>query len=374
VSIRTWLSYGPAVGPAKQELAPGEAASTAVGPASFRYHSVAFAGGRFVAVGSARTVVEPPPRITASYATSTDGVTWKGGEFPEEYALALDPLRPDAPRTPKVFALHDGRFMVWTEKGVIYSRDGLNWTPAAPAPATPFDHLDAWCSCVGPGQILLGMNHRSSGTTLNTQRQCVLRSTDGEQWQVTRTADGQAADEGLARVRYGGVFSSIVYTGSNYVAVCPFNAGGPLGLGATTSNKTVQTSTDGMTWTQRTMPDAAFSVSGVAHSKETTVAAGVVGRGSARRVATSTNRGASWTMRNLPTASEFGTERVRIAAGGGSFLFVDYDESYLSADGITWKAAGLPLARTAGDRSIAFGNGVFVVVDQTNTIHTLKPA
>jgi hypothetical protein len=79
--------------------------------------------------------------------------------------------------------------------------------------------------------------------------------------------------------------------------------------------------------------------------------------------ATSTD-GITWTQRTLPA----NTTWSNIAYGGGTFVAVAYNTAIAatSADGITWTQRTLPMS--AGWYGIAYGNGVFVAVANGGTI------
>lgn len=118
-------------------------------------------------------------------------------------------------------------------------------------------------------------------------------------------------------------------------------------VGMKSSNSTIWTSADGIAWTDR----GTFPVKAVAYGNNTFVAAGT------SQIYTSTN-GSSWTPRTVPTGSW-----NDITYGNGLFVAVGASNSGIitSPDGITWtqRLTGVELW------SVAFGNGRFIALSQS---------
>jgi hypothetical protein len=117
------------------------------------------------------------------------------------------------------------------------------------------------------------------------------------------------------------------------------------------------TSTDGITWTQRTMPASVYWY-GVTYGAGTFVAVAY----NTSVAATSTD-GITWTQRNLPTNAYW----YSVTYGNGTFVAVARDSAIAatSADGVTWTQRTLPEA--ASWSSIAYGSGTFVAMYETSS-------
>jgi len=74
--------------------------------------------------------------------------------------------------------------------------------------------------------------------------------------------------------------------------------------------------------------------------------------------AASSTDGITWTQRTLPSSLNW----YSVAYGGGVFVAVAYSstDAATSTDGITWTQRTLPLY--SGWKSVAYGGGVFVAV------------
>ena len=165
------------------------------------------------------------------------------------------------------------------------------------------------------------------------------------------------------------------------------------------SSTTAASSTDGITWTTRTLP-AALTWSCSAYGNQTFVAlSGNSGSQNAaystdgitwtatsitfmpwyfviyangiffaiansRTTAASSTDGITWTTRTLPAASSW----RGIAYGNGVFVIASDNTTttaFSSTDGITWTTRTLPAASSW--RGIAYGNGVFVAITSSST-------
>lgn len=149
-----------------------------------------------------------------------------------------------------------------------------------------------------------------------------------------------------------GTVYGIEYGNNVYVAVAALNFSG---------GGEVRTSTNGITWTTRTLA-VNTGIYGLAYGNGIFVAGGDGGR-----IQTSTD-GITWTSRT----SNFGTGRIRkVLYGDGGFLAVGQDggastSHVVSTDGITWTTR----TNTFGTSTLwagTFGNGLFVIGGQNNT-------
>ena len=154
-------------------------------------------------------------------------------------------------------------------------------------------------------------------------------------------AQWRLASEGMPTLR------GAAANGSSYVVVGDFGD--------------VWTSTDGVAWTKREIPEAAHrTVYGVAWGgptgSELFVAVGSCGGPDSSLVLTSPD-GATWTERTTPTCEDLRA----VAWGNGTWVAVAYSGHVLaSADAVTWAEVAQPTTQPLN--AIAFGNGRFVAV------------
>ena len=142
---------------------------------------------------------------------------------------------------------------------------------------------------------------------------------------------------------------SIVEDGSIPISVDTYVA-----VSANFGNAAAASSTDGATWTARTMPSSQ-TWSNVAYGNNTLVSVSTTDA-----AATSTN-GITWTARTMPSSSGW----YSVTFGGGIFAAAGLSTAAAatSTNGITWTARTLPSSTTW--YSISYGGGVFVVVSNT---------
>lgn len=122
---------------------------------------------------------------------------------------------------------------------------------------------------------------------------------------------------------------------------------------AVASNGFVMSSTDGITWTQRTASAASVAWQAVAYGADVFVA--VANSGSTRCM--SSSDGVTWTSRTISSLSYTG-----IAYGGGGFIAAATGTTTLSRsfDGISWTT--LSANFSAGSRlHVSFGGGKYVI-------------
>lgn len=118
-------------------------------------------------------------------------------------------------------------------------------------------------------------------------------------------------------------------------------------VGDTSTTGGAATSTDGITWTARTIAISAFAV---------TFGAGVFVAVGTNSVATSPD-GITWTTRTIPN-----TAWRAISYGAGVFVAIGAGSTVTSPDGITWTAR-TSVAANMGP--ITYGGGRFVVLSQS---------
>ena len=126
-------------------------------------------------------------------------------------------------------------------------------------------------------------------------------------------------------------------------------------VAVSSSGSVCATSTDSLTWTERSMPPGVWLA--VAFGRGLFVA--VDGAGT-NKIATSPD-GITWTARTLPASANW----VSIVFGADAFVLISGSTPAASSlDGITWTTRTLPSGAWS---RVAFGNGVFVAVSSSGT-------
>jgi len=138
-------------------------------------------------------------------------------------------------------------------------------------------------------------------------------------------------------------WTSVTYGNGLFVAVAGFGT------------DRIMTSPDGVTWTPR--GSSTDSWSGITYGNSVFVA---VGSGSTNRVMTSTD-GITWTNRSIPTSSS-GAQWKSVTWGNNKFVAISdtgfNDRVMTSPDGVTWTYA--QAIHNGNWSSIAYGNNLFV--------------
>jgi len=132
---------------------------------------------------------------------------------------------------------------------------------------------------------------------------------------------------------------------------------------STTSSTAAASSTDGLSWTSRTLPSSANWL-GVAYDSVNGNFAAVSG-GSSTSAAYSTD-GETWNSATLPSTGDWRC----IAAGGGKLVALRYgstEGAYSTDGGQSWNAC-TTLPVTGNWTSITYGNGTFVAVSTGGTV------
>ena len=122
--------------------------------------------------------------------------------------------------------------------------------------------------------------------------------------------------------------------------------------GNTTANINIQVTSDGSSWTSRTMPSS---------QNWTSVTFGnglFVAVSSGGNVAATSPDGITWTARTLPSSASWSA----VTFGNGIFLAVasSSNNAATSPNGITWTARTLP--SVSGWVAVGYGNGIFVAL------------
>lgn len=229
-------------------------------------------------------------------------------------------------------ALYTQEFTVWD------TNLAANWTPSTPASGYVwYDVLYANSKYVAVGQ------KTSDGFSYATS------STDGVSWTTPVQLSGSPS-AGM----------SVAYGNSTWVAV----------LGGTSTSSVAYTSSDGLTWTQRSIGTLLCWTNVVYHANSGLFIAIAHGGGatSTGTYATSPN-GITWTTRTAPSSTVWsgiatdGT-RVVIVAGGSKINgpLTPTGLAYSSTDGINWSSASLP--SNTYWVSITYGAGMWIAVSQ----------
>ena len=126
-------------------------------------------------------------------------------------------------------------------------------------------------------------------------------------------------------------------------------------------------STDGITWTQTTMPTSAGWNSVTPGDGKFVAVAG--GYGSTSIAAYSTD-GITWTQSTLPSSESW----FSVTYGDGKFVTVAYnsDTSAYSTDGITWTQTTMP--QSAGWHSVTHGENIVLNESNQYTVPSTKQA
>jgi len=164
----------------------------------------------------------------------------------------------------------------------------------------------------------------------------------GEEWKEFDPrvkVEGTWKDVDNGYVNVGGVWKEV------------YSSFSPLFVSVANSSALAATSTDGITWTARTLPSSAGWYS-VTHGNGTFVATT-----SSSAAAASSTDGITWTARTMPSSTCWRS----VTYGDGTFVVVsDSEAAASSTDGITWTARTLPSSATW--LSVTYGDGTFFAV------------
>ncbi len=123
------------------------------------------------------------------------------------------------------------------------------------------------------------------------------------------------------------------------------NSGGNI-----TANLNIQVTSDGSTWTARTLPSSQ-------NWSSVTFGNGIfLAVSSGSNVAATSSNGTTWTARTLPSSQQWSS----VTFGNGIFVSVATSSNVAatSPDGINWTSRTLP--SVSGWRTVGYGNGIFV--------------
>jgi hypothetical protein len=258
------------------------------------WEAIVYGADKFVAVaanGSGRVMY------------STDGINWSPATATEQTQW-------------RAVAYGDGKFVAVSSSGtnrVMYSTNGINWSSATAVAQNPWNAIT-----YGDGKFVA-----VAGSATNT----VMYSTDGINWSP-------------ASVSIGANWKSIAYGNGKYVAV------------AETGSSRIMYSTDAINWTL--VPNTNYNEwKSIAYGDGKFV---VVTAGGTDRVIYSTDC-ITWTAATTAPAASWQS----ITYGDGKFVAVGFTGSnpiMHSVDGINWSTATAPASNSYF--RVAHGDGKFV--------------
>lgn len=319
---------------------------------------------------------DPGDAITQDSSLRTSNITgvatsnglWTGQTIPGNWGFRSLGLGNNLYVGPGVFADSNG---VTTSAAVQTSFDGNSWTSNSLGGGA--ENMN-WLG-VAYGNSLWVSVAASSFNSSNVNR--VMTSSNGTSWSVVSGLSGDLNLTGWQDVTYGdgkfvavglvqggGSYSTMystngtTWTGNNFSTGSPIEAYGVVYANnkfVVAAGEQIQTSPDGITWTQRSLPGYWNSV---AYGNGVFVAVAI---GGAKRVAYSTD-GESWSYAN--TASFDSAVWYDVAYTNGSFVAVSDSATaaIYSTDGINWTAsAGMSPSFTSSWQTIVAGSDRFVV-------------
>lgn len=263
-------------------------------------------------------------RTASALLTSSDGIRWQR----HENATGMEPIAYG--NATYVGAVND------SAGSTIYSSlDGKTWTQRAISSTAQTTGI-----AFGSGQFILVGPGRTGG---------VWASTDGQVW-TTRTFSAGDANVGLASVcYYNGLF---------------------VGVGADTSGEAaVMTSSDGITWTRRSL--AVVRTVGFTKGLREVTRAGSLffALGQSAGVLATSSDGLVWTQRTSP--SPYVPRSV--AWLSGTYCYADAtDYFYTSTDGLNWTSRSGP--RDLQFESVTAFGGRFVAASGNGAVHVSTDA
>jgi hypothetical protein len=252
------------------------------------------------------------------------------------------------------------------------STDGVTWANTSISAGNA--SLSGWSSLIyGGGQfVAVGATDSAASTSYAST------SGDGSTWTL-RTIT-QSSSSGFTAVAYGnGVYSAVgggrgasssdgvnwtlrTLPTANYLAIAYGNGA----FVATSSSSTVARSTNGAAWTSESiLPSQSGLVWRVTFGNGVFVAVSRSASGAGSLIAATSTDGITWTQRTLPASSLWSS----ITYGDGLFTAVSGDTSNstdvaTSVDGINWTLGTLPV--TSQWSGVAYGGNLFVAVSYSN--------
>lgn len=252
------------------------------------------------------------------------------------------------------FSFQDGKFYNW-DRGVFYtSTTGTSWTQASSGTRMPYIDYNAH-------GVVKNINSKRIFTIPiddgnNNMSQVYVSDNEGATWQ-TKNLPQTLWWRGLA-------------TNNNGVVV----ATGAVRSGSTLNRSAISTD-DGNTWVDMTARKSFFT-----ETMQYIPRLGLFIGGYTTAISWSLDNGLTWGNKSLHLDGngyvgkiiDTGTQLVMLCGGAGNNRKANFIRT--STDGINWVAKTTNLVSSAAVQDIAYGDGVFVIVTNTNTILTSTDA
>lgn len=267
--------------------------------------SMAYGNGKFVAVNE-----------DYGFAYSVDGVNWNEASMPFS----------DKGWTSITYG--DGKFVAISPNVTAFSTDGINWSKGEQLPAPSSGVLDMyhWTSITYGNGVFVAVDYAENE---------IIYSKDGINWSKKTKAPLSS-----------GNWHSVTYGNGKFVVIAADAAA---------------YSTDGMIWTNTTLPSVEEWIS-ITYGNGMFVAVALSG------VAAYSMDGISWTKVTLP--SSFAAQLI--CYGGNCFVAIrsyyenETKEAIYSLDGIHWTSTTLP--DVANWIAISYGNNKFITIAHNGEI------
>jgi hypothetical protein len=293
-------------------------------------NSITVADGHFVAVGDLGTILRSDePRIwihknsgtfqnlvAITHGNGLFAATGDGGTLVTSSDTGnVWTARSGAPMGFGRIAFGNGRFVTG---GGLTSIDAVNWVLTGPS--------------IGP--ITFG-----NGKFVALNGEDLLTSTNGLYWEYAPSPNRRTSTVGFGN----GLFFLLGSDGA------------------------MSTSSDGIAWTDRTLPSAGFEMADVAYGNGAFVAVAPNPSLNATAIVRSTN-GSTWTAPQIHT----NTWLASITYADGAFVGVSYDTVLISSNGVDWtrQPGNFSPAPFSPFKSTTYGNGLFAAVVQYFDIAT----
>ena len=274
-------------------------------PSSQDWRSVCYGNGKYIAVCNSPNIM----------AYSTDGISWTQGTMPSSptwYSVCYG----------------NGKYVAVANNSNImaYSTDGISWTEGN------MPSSKRWYSvCYGNDKFVV--------VTQLTNIMAYILDSEFDLLKFKESSVSASSIRGL---------QSICYGNGKFVA---------LAGGAGSAQNIMAYSTDGISWTQGTLPSSQrwYSVC-YGNGKYVAVARGTT------TMAYSTD-GISWTQGTMPIEESW----YSVCYGNGKYVAIIYGSSTMaySTNGISWTQGTMPSARSW--YSVCYGNDKFVAVAYNST-------